>query len=173
MSGNAAASNERAERDDDELVTWWGLVIEGYHVTQHALMTEIERQFGLTPALFDVLIRLTRSPDGRMRMTKLANEAALTSGGFTKVADRLVRAELIRREPCDTDRRVSYAVLTERGRELTERARTVCADILRERVLGPLGTERAGELASTMRVLRCANSETDSSETTNSETTDE
>ncbi|APU14965.1 transcriptional regulator [Actinoalloteichus sp. GBA129-24] len=142
---------------DDELVTWWGLVIEGYHATQDRLMGEITARFGLAPASFDILIRLIRSPRTRLPMTRLAREAALTSGGFTKVADRLVAADLIRREPCSTDRRITYAVLTEHGRDVAERARAACAQILRQRVLEPLGPAASESLAQAMRTLRSAN----------------
>lgn len=147
--------------DDDEIVTWWGLVIEGYHLTQERLMSEIAERFGLTPGPFDILLRLVRSPEHRMPMTKLAREAALSSGGFTKVADRLAAADLIVRQPCDTDRRVTYAVLTEHGREIAEAAREACAEILRRRVLAPLGADRSHALAEAMRTLRAANGDSD------------
>ncbi len=146
------------ETDDDEIVTWWGLVIEGYHVTQERLMARIADRFDLAPGAFDILIRLVRSPGHRMPMTRLAREAALSSGGFTKVADRLSRADLIRRERCDTDRRVTYAVLTEHGRETAEEAKRACAEILRTSVLEPLGPGSAAALAEAMRTLRTANS---------------
>ena len=70
------------DTDDDEIVTWWGLVIEGYHVTQNRLMAEIADRFGLAPGAFDILLRLVRSPEHRMPMTRLAKEAALSSGGL-------------------------------------------------------------------------------------------
>lgn len=143
--------------DDDEIVTWWGLVIEGYHATQEHLMGEIAARFDLAPASFDIVLRLVRSPEHRLPMTRLAHEAALTSGGFTKVADRLTAAGLIRREPCETDRRVTYAALTEHGRNVAEQARARCAAILRERVLEPLGPEGAATLADAMRTLRATN----------------
>jgi DNA-binding MarR family transcriptional regulator len=143
-------------RTDDEIVTWWGLVIEGYLATQNRLMAEIAERFGLAPAPFDILLRLVRSAEHRMPMTRLAREAALTSGGFTKVADRMVAAGLIRRQPCEADRRVTYAVLTDHGREAAERARAACADILRRTVVEPLGTDRTEQLADAMRSLRAA-----------------
>jgi DNA-binding MarR family transcriptional regulator len=145
------------ETDDDEMVTWWGLVIEGYHATQARLQAEIARQFGLAPAQFDILLRLVRSPGHRKPMTRLAGEVALTSGGFTKVADRMVTAGLIRREPCPADRRITYAALTDEGRDIAERARQAGATLLRERVLVPLGTERSAALAEAMRTLREVN----------------
>jgi DNA-binding MarR family transcriptional regulator len=142
---------------DEEIITWWGLVIEGYHATHSRLMAEITARTGLGPSSFDVLIRLLRSPDHRLPMTRLAKEALLTSGGFTKVADRLVAAGLMVRKPCDTDRRVTYAVLTPKGLTAAQEASSVCAEHLRERVLAPLGSDRARSLAETMRCLRAAN----------------
>lgn len=143
--------------DDDEIVTWWGLVIEGYLATQDKLMGEIADRFGLTPATFDILLRLVRTPGHQMPMTRLAREAALSSGGFTKVADRMEAANLIRREPHPNDRRVTYASLTEHGLEVAEKARHACAEILRRRVLTPLGPESAKALAQAMRKLRAVN----------------
>ncbi|MBO0839359.1 MAG: MarR family transcriptional regulator [Sciscionella sp.] len=154
-----ATARVKPSIDDDELVTWWGLVIEGYLVTHNTLMGEITKKYELAPASFDILIRLLRSPEHRMPMTRLATEAALSSGGFTKVADRLANAGLIRREPCDKDRRVVYAVLTKHGLAVATRARRTCADVLRELVLQPLGEKRAAALAETMRLLRETNSE--------------
>ncbi|MDI5977507.1 MarR family winged helix-turn-helix transcriptional regulator [Amycolatopsis magusensis] len=144
--------------DDDEIVTWWGLVIEGYLATQNKLMGEIADRFGLAPASFDILLRLVRSPDNRMPMTRLAGEAALSSGGFTKVADRLVAADLICRVPSPDDRRVTYAVLTDHGLSVALEARRACAEILRKIVLTPLGTAASTSLADAMRTLRTHNS---------------
>jgi DNA-binding MarR family transcriptional regulator len=140
--------------DDDEIVTWWGLVIEGYLATQERLLAEVAERCGLGPAEFDILLRLVRSPEYRMPMSRLAREAAQSSGGATKVADRMTAAGLIRREPCEADRRVVYAVLTEDGRNRAEEARRVCAQVLRRTVLEPLGPDAAGQLAATMRILR-------------------
>ena len=145
--------------DDDEIVTWWGLVIEGYLATQDKLMGEITERFGLAPASFDILLRLVRTPGHQIPMTRLAKEAALSSGGFTKVADRLVAADLICRLPNPDDRRVTYACLTEHGLEVAEKARQAAAEILRQRVLEPLGPEASEALAEAMRTLRGVNGE--------------
>jgi DNA-binding MarR family transcriptional regulator len=120
-------------------------------------MGEIAERFELAPASFDILIRLVRSPDHRMPMTRLAGEAALSSGGFTKVADRLVAADLICRVPSLDDRRVTFAALTPHGLDVAKRAREACAEILRRTVLTPLGPDASASLAEAMRTLREAN----------------
>lgn len=142
--------------DDDEIVSWWGLVIEGFYATHNRLMSGIEAQVGLAPGAFDIVIRLLRSPGQRLPMTRLAKEAALSSGGFTKVADRLVAADLICRVPSPDDRRVTFAALTEHGLDVAEKAREACAEILRRIVLTPLGDD-AHALAEAMRTLRTVN----------------
>jgi DNA-binding MarR family transcriptional regulator len=147
-----------AKPDDDDIVTWWGLVIEGYQATHVKLLDEIARRLNLTPAPFDVLLRLVRSPGHRKPMSQLAAEAALTTGGFTKVADRMVAAGLLKREQSTADRRMIYAVLTPLGVRTAEDARRECADILRATVLAPLGLKEATALADAMRTLREANS---------------
>lgn len=157
-SEHATSPQAEVDTGDEEIVTWWGLVIEGYHVTQERVMSEIGERFALTPGAFDILLRLVRSPDQRMPMTRLAREAALSSGGFTKIADRLAAAGLIRREPCATDRRVTYAVLTDHGQDMAEQSKKACAEILRRHVLTPLGSEQSAALADAMRTLRSANS---------------
>ena len=157
-SEHATSPQAEVDTSDEEIVTWWGLVIEGYHVTQERVMSEIGERFALTPGAFDILLRLVRSRDQRMPMTRLAREAALSSGGFTKIADRLAAAGLIRREPCATDRRVTYAVLTDHGQDMAEQSKKACAEILRRHVLTPLGSEQSAALADAMRTLRSANS---------------
>lgn len=144
--------------DDDEIVTWWSLVTEGYLVTQERVLCDIAERFGLAPTCFDILLRLVRSADHRLPMTRLAREAALSSGGFTKVADRLVAADLIYRVPSATDRRMIYVCLTEHGLDVAEQARQACADTLRRTVLHPLGPQAAKALADAMRTLREVNS---------------
>lgn len=147
-----------AEDEDDAAITAWGVVIEGFLPTQALVMDSVAARFGLAPAPFDILLRLLRTPGRRMPMTRLAREAALSSGGFTKVADRLVRAGCLRREPSAEDRRVVYAVLTPEGRAQAEEARTICAAAIREHVLAPLGRERTAALVEAMRLLRAHNS---------------
>jgi DNA-binding MarR family transcriptional regulator len=143
--------------DDDDAITAWGVVIEGFLPTQAVVMDSVAEHFGLAPAPFDILLRLLRTPGCRMPMTQLAREAALSSGGFTKVADRLVRVGCLRREPSPEDRRVIYAVLTPQGRAQAEEARAICAAAIREHVLAPLGQERATALVEAMRLLRAHN----------------
>ncbi|HET7768113.1 MAG TPA: MarR family transcriptional regulator [Chloroflexota bacterium] len=77
-----------------------------------------------------------------MATTALARELLFTSGGFTKLADRLVAAGFVSREPCATDRRVTYLTLTKEGRALAQRALKAHAAGIRRRVLAVVGEEK-------------------------------
>ncbi len=140
---------------DDDLITAWGLV--------HEAMTLIEPRLlsGITPdgrdmagPWFDVLIRLQRTPGHRLPMSRLAREVSLSTGGFTKLADRLEREGYVARENCASDRRVVYAVLTAKGVEFIDKARVKHVERLREHVLEPLGEEGVRRLAAIARTLR-------------------
>ena len=143
--------------DDWELVTWWGLVVEAHARTGELVRVGPIDGLALPGSWFEVVLRLLRTPGGRLTMTQLARETTLTSGGFTKLADRMVTAGLIERQPSPEDRRVTFLALTAEGERLAEEAQRRHVALLREHFLAPLGEERAARLAGLMRALRDAN----------------
>ena len=143
--------------DDRELVTWWGLVVEAYARTGPLLRVGPVGGVDLPGPWFEVLLRLLRTPGHRLTMTQLAQDVALSSGGFTKLADRMVRTGLIERQSSAEDRRVTFAALTAEGLRIGEEAQRRHVEALREHFLAPLGEQRAHRLAALMRTLRDAN----------------
>ena len=79
------------------------------------LNTQLTVEHGLTLSDFEVLLRLSRSPDRRMRRVDLADQVLLSVSGGTLLLDGLERQGLVERAACSTDRRVVYAVLTDTG----------------------------------------------------------
>jgi DNA-binding MarR family transcriptional regulator len=78
-----------------------------------------------------VLVRLSRSDDGQLTMGALAEQVTLTTGGVTRLVDRLEAAGLVARRPCATDRRIAYAAITDAGRAKLESAAELHAANLR------------------------------------------
>jgi DNA-binding MarR family transcriptional regulator len=74
---------------------------------------------------YEVLATVADAPDQRMRMGDLAEVLVITRGGLTKLVDRLVKAGLLERTFCETDRRVSYATLLPAGSTLLAEMRPV------------------------------------------------
>ncbi|GGO77910.1 MarR family winged helix-turn-helix transcriptional regulator [Nonomuraea cavernae] len=101
---------------DDPRLTAIGLLSE-VHAGLNGRMQPALVAAGLSDIDFETLIRLSRSPGERLRMTDLAAQTGLSTSGVTRVVDRLERDGLLARVACPTDRRASYATLTEAGRD--------------------------------------------------------
>jgi DNA-binding MarR family transcriptional regulator len=71
-------------------------------------------------------------------MSELTEATAFTSGGVTRLVDRMEAAGYVERRPCPTDRRVQYVGLTERGRGMLERASEVHVRGIQEHMLDRL-----------------------------------
>ncbi|HEU5263136.1 MAG TPA: MarR family transcriptional regulator [Gaiellaceae bacterium] len=84
-------------------------------MTIRQLNAKLSADHGLTLNDFEVLLRLSRAPDRRMRRVDLTQEVFLTPSGITRLLDGLERLGLVERGSCDSDRRVVYAVLTDAG----------------------------------------------------------
>ena len=80
---------------------------------------------------YEVLATVAEAPQRRMRMGELAEALVITRGGLTKLVDRLIKAGLMERTFCETDRRVSYATLLPAGAGLLEEMRPVVVAELR------------------------------------------
>lgn len=118
-------------RRDDALITTFGRLLEVQSRLERRLGADLEARCDLPHAWFEVLVRLARSDDGRLTMGSLAEQISLTTGGVTRLVDRMETAGYVQRVPCPTDRRVSYAALTDAGRAKLDEAAQVHAANLR------------------------------------------
>jgi DNA-binding MarR family transcriptional regulator len=98
-----------------------------------------------------VLLFLADSSEGRLRMSELADSVLLSRSGLTRLVDRLERQGLLRRESCASDRRGAYAAITQRGRELFDRARATHLDGVRRRFLDHLSADELRSLGELWR----------------------
>jgi DNA-binding MarR family transcriptional regulator len=90
-------------------------LVRGHTVTTRHLSGLLERDHGLSLSEYEVLLRLSRAPDMRLKRVELGNQVLLTPSGITRLLERLERAGHVERAACATDARVSYAVLTPAG----------------------------------------------------------
>jgi DNA-binding MarR family transcriptional regulator len=103
---------------------------------------------------FEVLATLDRAPEQRLKMGDLAEALVITRGGLTKLVDRLIKAGLLERTFCETDRRVSYATLLPAGVELLAEMRPVVREELAAAFTANLTAAEADELRATMERIR-------------------
>lgn len=138
---------------DDPLITTFGRLVEAYSRLERRLGPAIREETGLSHVWFEVLIRLARSEGGQLTMSALADEVALTTGGVTRLVDRMQEAGYVERRPCPTDRRVLFPTITDAGREVLDRAAKVHARNLRE-VFGPFSKTELSTLDGLLDRLR-------------------
>lgn len=74
--------------------------------------------FGLNPSEFGVLELLYHK--GEQPIQNIGKKILLASSSLTYVIDKLESKGLVSRKPCETDRRVIFASITEDGRKLMD-----------------------------------------------------
>jgi DNA-binding MarR family transcriptional regulator len=93
----------------------WVALLRAHAATTRELSALLVAEHGLTINDFECLLRLSRAEGQRMRRVDLAGELLLTASGVTRLLDGLEAAGYVERASCASDRRVTYAVLTEAG----------------------------------------------------------
>jgi DNA-binding MarR family transcriptional regulator len=117
-----------------ELGAWRGM-LRVHTALVKALDAELSEVHDLPLSSYEVLITLESAPSRKRRMAELADSVLLSRSGMTRLVDRLEREGLLVRDTCTDDGRGCYAVLTEKGAELLERARPTHLEGVRERFL--------------------------------------
>ncbi|WP_308257298.1 MarR family winged helix-turn-helix transcriptional regulator [Pseudonocardia lacus] len=100
----------------DEGVAAWAALLRTHAAVVRRLEHDLDRAQGLPLTWYDVLLELNSAEGRRLRMQELGERAVLSRTRVSRIVDELTRAGLVVREPDPTDRRGSWAVLTEAGR---------------------------------------------------------
>jgi DNA-binding MarR family transcriptional regulator len=103
---------------------------------------------------YEVLATVAEAPDRRMRMGDLAEALVITRGGLTKLVDRLVKAGLLERTFCESDRRVSYATLLPAGENVLAEMRLVIVGELEVAFSANISTRQAEQLREMLERVR-------------------
>jgi MarR family transcriptional regulator, 2-MHQ and catechol-resistance regulon repressor len=140
---------------DDPRFTAIGLFAEAYIGLTNRFAAQLE-QHRLSPVEFEVLLRLARSPGNRLRMTDLAGQTSLSTSGVTRVVDRMDRDGLVRREACATDRRSSYAVITDAGLQRLDEVLPGHLELVQQWFIGQLSPAQLEQMLEALRRIRDA-----------------
>jgi DNA-binding MarR family transcriptional regulator len=98
-------------------------------------------------AWYDVLLELTRVPEGRLRPFEIEKRTLLAQYNLSRLIDRLEQEGLIAREPCADDARGQWVVITEKGRATQARTWKVYARAIQQHVGEKLDDKAANALA--------------------------
>jgi len=115
----------------------WSNFLRAHAAIRRQLDRELVTGHGLTISDFEVLYRLSKAPDKMLRRVDLAQNVLLTPSGITRLLDGLESSGFVKKESCETDARVVYAKLTDKGKKRLDTAsKTHLAsvrDLFRER----------------------------------------
>jgi DNA-binding MarR family transcriptional regulator len=133
-----------------ESAAWRGF-LRAHSLLWRELEEHLETRHAISLSAYDVLVLLDEAPGSRLRMSELAGAVLMSSGGFTRLADRLCAAGLAARERATSDHRGFELLLTPAGRERLEQARKTHRADIRERFLSRLDSGEQELLASVWR----------------------
>src|SRR5258708_8425150 len=111
-------------KETDTARLWEGIT-RAHKVMAAALEKDMLPAAGVPLGGFEVLNHLTRAPGGLLRFQELAKVAGITDSGASRRLDQMVKAGLIERQECPTDRRGAFAHITAKGKAPHKRAHGV------------------------------------------------
>lgn len=134
-------------------MTAWRLFLTTHAQITRRLEAELVAEENLTLASYDALVQLAEAPGRRLRMTELADAVLLSGSGLTRLIDRLVRAGLVTRQPCENDARGTHAVLTPAGLDRLRHAARVPLRGIEQHMTSRLNDDELGQLTALLTRL--------------------
>lgn len=122
-----------------------------YVTTSVDLQRAIERDlepFGLDGGDYQLLAMLSDATDRRMKMCDLADTLRLSRSGLTRRMEGVLRKKLVGRVQSEGDKRVAYAVLTDKGMRLLRTVAPHHVDSVRHHMIDRLNDTEIRALAT-------------------------
>jgi DNA-binding MarR family transcriptional regulator len=137
----------------DEKVALFALLLETNARMARDLGAELESGCELPLAWFEVLLQLRKSSVGRLKMNQIASAIVHSTGGTTRLVDRLEEAGLVERQLCPTDRRAIHVAITEAGDAKLDDALGVHLDYLNDHLATRLSDVERATLSTLLTKL--------------------
>lgn len=131
----------------------WRAAITGMTFLMRALSHDLEVDTGLSMHEYEILVRLSESPDRGVRMADLADQVAHSRSRVTHTIARLERGGLVVRIPDCVDRRGVVAHLTPRGLGRLSEAAPHHVESVRARIIDVLSPRQLQEVGEAMRAV--------------------
>ena len=145
---------EEARRESGEPPRWLSDAEVGSWLSVVRLMTwlpwsidqQLRRDSNLGMVEYQVMARLSQSPERTLRMSALADLANASLSRLSHLVKRLESRGLVRREPDPADGRFTNAILTEQGLETLTKAAPAHVAHVRSLVIDVLSPEQLRRL---------------------------
>jgi len=119
---HAQATSIDPRHDAGPAVRAFTRLLRAHASTTRLLSAELLEQHGLTINDFEALLVLSQADGRRLKRVELSRQLLLTPSGITRLLEGLEAAELVERQACPSDLRVTYARLTDSGAERLQAA---------------------------------------------------
>ncbi|MGC0343904.1 MarR family winged helix-turn-helix transcriptional regulator [Streptomyces sp. SLBN-8D4] len=141
------------EAADHELILAFGRLQGAANRLEYILGRALEEECGISHLVFEVLLILGRAGEPGLSMRAVAQEQILTTGGATRLVDRMEVAGLVERKEDPDDRRGRLVCLTPLGEETAVRASRVHLENIQRHFVEPLPAADRARFAEDLRIL--------------------
>lgn len=138
----------------DSRISSYGRLVEAQRQLHRIFDRSLRTHAGLSAVWYEAMLRLARSTEGFMTINELGDALDLSSGGATRLVDRLEENGFIERVACPTDRRVSWIKLTDEGLQVLNDATRVHLQDLDEHFISRLTLDELRTLDGLLRQIR-------------------
>ncbi|HEX5512227.1 MAG TPA: MarR family transcriptional regulator [Actinomycetales bacterium] len=138
--------------DESEQQVWRAYLAASQQLWDR-LDDDLQSGTGMPLSEYEILVRLSEAPDGRLRMSQLADLVVHSRSRLTHTVARMERRGLVVRRPCEEDGRGVLAELTDHGYEVLAKAAPVHVQSVRQHMFDPLTPEEVAVLGRAMRKI--------------------
>jgi DNA-binding MarR family transcriptional regulator len=139
--------------DAEQLGAYFALM-EVSSILQHAVDEHLRADGDLSYVQFQILARLVDAPEGRLRMTDLADGVVYSRSGLTYQAGLLDQRGLITRAPSPEDERSVMVTVTDAGRELVAQVLPGHVDRVHQLLFAPMKGRDVAALSGVLSRVR-------------------
>jgi DNA-binding MarR family transcriptional regulator len=129
-------------------------LVEVSSLLQYAVDEHLRADGDLSYVQFQILARLVDAPEGRLRMTDLADGVVYSRSGLTYQAGLLDKRGLITRSPSPDDERSVMVTVTGAGRDLIARVLPGHVDRVRQLLFEPMTGKDLAALSTVLGRVR-------------------
>lgn len=131
--------------DAEEQRTWRAFLQATRRVFEE-LDRQLQRDSGMPHAYYEVLVQLSEAPDRTLRMSELADRSFSSRSRLSHAVARLEDMGWVCRAVCPTDRRGTFATLTDEGFAALAAAAPGHVETVRSLLFDPLTQEQVAQL---------------------------
>jgi DNA-binding MarR family transcriptional regulator len=131
----------------------WRAFLEASQRLCDELDRELLRDVDMPLAYYQILAMLSEAPQRTLRMSELADRTWSSRSRLSHAVDRLEDRGWVIRSSCPSDKRGSFAVLTDAGMAVLEAAAPSHVESVRRHVFDLLSAEQVDQLGAIARTI--------------------